>query len=88
MDLVNALFEGIGGFIILLNIFKIHKDKEIKGFHWVVLLFFTSWGYWNLFYYPHLGQYLSFICGVGVVLSNTIYLSMVLYYTHKKNKLE
>ena len=85
-DLINACFELGGGFIILLNISKVYKDKEVKGFHWVVLLFFTLWGYWNLYYYPYLHQWLSFIGGLSIVSSNTIYLSMIIYYMLKSNK--
>lgn len=85
-DLINASFELCGGAVIFLNIFQLYKDKELKGFHWGVLLFFTSWGYWNLYYYPHLHQWLSFIGGLSVVSSNTIYLSMVIYYMLKSDK--
>lgn len=85
-DLINACFELSGGCIILLNVRQLYKDKELKGFHWGVLLFFTVWGYWNLYYYPHLQQWLSFIGGISVVSSNTIYLSMVIYYMIRSNK--
>jgi len=82
-DIINALFETFGGVVILLNIFRIYKDKEVKGFHWLVLFFFTSWGYWNLWYYPYLNQWFSFFGGIGVVTTNTVYLGMVLYYMRK-----
>ena len=79
-DLANAIFEGLGAFVIFLNVKRILKDKQVKGFDWRVMLFFTLWGYWNLYYYPHLDQWLSFTAGLGIVVSNTIYTVLLVYY--------
>ncbi|WP_321471060.1 hypothetical protein [uncultured Paludibaculum sp.] len=71
-DLINGAFELWGGVFIFLNILQLLRDKQVKGIHWGSSLFFTSWGVWNLWYYPHLGQWASFaggavICGLNVV---------------------
>ncbi len=79
-DLINAIFEGLGGFIILLNVRRILQDKLVRGFDWRVMGFFTLWGVWNLYYYPHLGQWLSFVAGIWIVLVNAVYLSLMIYY--------
>lgn len=79
-DLANAAFEVGGGLIIILNIKRILRDKRVMGFDWRVMAFFTVWGYWNLFYYPHLDQWLSFFAGLGIVVTNTIYTVLLVYY--------
>lgn len=83
-DLANALFEVIGGLFILLSVRKLHRDKEVKGVHWAPVTFFTSWGVWNLYFYPAVGQWLSFWGGLSVCSVNFIWLSQILYYGYRR----
>jgi len=85
-DTINGIFELFGGLFILLSIIKLHKDKKVKGISWLAVVFFTLWGYWNLYYYPHLGQTVSFWGGIGVVTMNTIWLGQMGWYIRKENK--
>ena len=79
-DLINGLFELLGSVMLWKNVSQLYKDKEVKGVHWMATGFFALWGYWNLFYYPHLNQWWSFIGGVSIVIANTIWLLQMLYY--------
>lgn len=79
-DLVNALFELLGGFILLLDVGRIYKDRVLRGVHWGPKAFFTAWGFWNVFYYPHLGQWMSFVGGLFIVAVNTLWVVMALYF--------
>ena len=79
-DLINGAFELFGGFLLFLHCRQIIKDKEVKGVSWIAVAFFASWGYWNLYYYPHLHQTISFIGGIVVVIANTTWLILILYY--------
>lgn len=83
-DVINGLFEFLGAILILLNVKALIDDKEIKGVHWGPTVFFTSWGFWNLIYYPALDQWLSFAGGVALVLVNTWWLGLVIYYSNRK----
>ena len=83
MDLVNGSFEALGSLFILISILKLYKDKEVAGVSWIHVAFFSLWGVWNLFYYPHLGQVLSFIGGCLIVISNSVYTGMLVYYGRK-----
>jgi len=82
-DIINGSFESLGSLFILLSIIKLHKDKVVKGVSWIAVGFFAAWGYWNLFYYPHLGQWISFYGGVAIVITNTIWLIQLIYYSQK-----
>jgi len=83
-DLVNSLFEFSGGFFILLHCRRLFKDKQVKGVSIFATTFFTSWGYWNLFYYPHLDQWLSFIGGLFIVAANSVWVGMMIYYLRRE----
>ena len=82
-DLINGIFEIGGGLLIALNCLRLYKDKEVKGVSIAVVAFFTVWGYWNLYYYPSLNQWMSLAGGVIIVLANSVWVGMALYYGRK-----
>jgi hypothetical protein len=84
-DLINGTFESIGAFFILLSVIKLYRDKKVRGVSWVHVGFFATWGYWNLYYYPHLNQWFSFFGGLGIVVTNSIWLCQLIYYSKKEN---
>lgn len=81
-DKINGGFELFGGLFILLNVAKVWNDKSVAGVDWRAIAFFTLWGYWNLAYYPKLGQRASFWGGVVVAIVNTIWLSLLIWFTY------
>jgi hypothetical protein len=85
-DLINGLFEVFGGVFVVMNVYQIYKDKVVHGIHWGSTIFFTSWGIWNIFYYPHLGQWLSFYGGLFICLANVVWLIQRIYYSRKARK--
>jgi hypothetical protein len=84
-DLINGFYEFIGGLLLYRNVYQLYKDKQIKGVSILTTAFFASWGYWNLFYYPSLNQWMSFWGGACVVSANTIWVAQAIYYS-RKNK--
>lgn len=83
-DWLNGTFELLGGLFITLSCIKLHRDKKVRGVSFVHVGYFTLWGYWNIHYYPHLGQWLSFAGSLTVVLINTIWLAMMIHYIRKE----
>ena len=79
-DFINGAFESCGGLFCLMNCAAVIKDKGYRGIYVPAQAFFTSWGVWNLYYYPHLGQWLSFTGGLVIVISNAAYVGLCLYY--------
>lgn len=80
-DVVNGSYELLGAPFILLSVCKLYKDKKVQGVSWVHAGFFTTWGLWNLYYYPHLGQWCSFFGGIAIVAVNAVWLGQLIYYT-------
>jgi hypothetical protein len=85
-DLVNGLFEVFGGIAIWLNVKAILKDREVKGINWLTTVFFTTWGFWNLYYYPSLDQWASFWGGLVIVSGNSAWIYLVIKYKWQERK--
>jgi len=79
-DKINGAFEMFGGFFVCLNIHSVWTLKSVAGVSWVAVAFFTIWGYWNLFYYPNLGQKFSGLGAWFVAIANTVWLALLIYY--------
>lgn len=84
IDLINGGFELFGAVAIWGNVRRLWLDREVKGIDWKNIVFFWTWGLWNCFYYPALGQYLSFYAGAILALGNTIWVGMYVYMRWKK----
>lgn len=82
-DLINACFELATGILLFLNSWKLYKDKVVKGVHILPLMLITAWGFWNLYYYPHLDQWFSFWGGVVLVIANVLWFGLIIYYKLK-----
>jgi len=80
MDMINAAFE-FGGFLALVpSIMAIMRDKRVYGMSLLTPLFFTSWGWWNLFYYPSLDQVWSAVAAGLLASANSVYLALLFKY--------
>lgn len=79
-DLVNGCFEAFGGLFVLNHCRVLYKDKAVRGISVLSTVFFLSWGIWNLYYYPHLGQWLSFAGGLFIVIANVLWCYLLIYY--------
>lgn len=79
-DLINGLFESFGASVLWLNINRLIKDEYIAGVSIFPTMFYSVWGFWNLYYYPHLNQWYSFIGALGVVIANTVWTLLAIYY--------
>lgn len=85
-DLINGGFEIVAGFAQMLHIKSLYQHKLVRGVHWFPIAFFTSWGLWNLVYYPSLGQWISFWGGVLLVSVNAWRLGLMWYYIVKEKR--
>jgi hypothetical protein len=82
-DFVNGTFESLAGVSQFWNCWCLARDKKVAGVDWRVTFFFIVWGVWNLYYYPHLNQWWSFLGGVAIVLANLLWVCMAVYFKHE-----
>lgn len=80
-DLINGAFETLAGLFVLNHCRVLVKDKAVAGVSILSVAFFTTWGVWNLWYYPALGQTASFLGGLVVVAANLVYVGMLWLYS-------
>jgi Kef-type K+ transport system membrane component KefB len=83
-DIVNAVFEFGMACALTLNLYRLWRDKQVRGISLWGVVWPTMWGYWNLYYYPSLGQTASFIAGVFVVATNTSWVLLALKYKRQR----
>lgn len=87
-DLINSMFELFGAPFILLNCYRVYQDKSVAGVSIIATAYFVAFGAWNIYYYPSLGQMLSFYAGVALLSANALYVSLLIWYgVINKNKL-
>jgi hypothetical protein len=82
-DIVNGVFEFVGAIMCVLHAMKLREDKQLRGVSWIPFAFFTSWGFWNLAFYPAVGCWLSFYASVFLVSVNSYY--CYLMWLYRKN---
>ena len=83
-DLINGAFEFAGSMLTWMNVRQVHRDKGHAGVYVPAIAFFMSWGAWNLYYYPHLGQWWSLAGGVSLVAANVAWVLLLFYYGKKQ----
>jgi len=84
VDNVNGLFEVMGGAFVFMNVLRLYKDKSVRGVSPIATSFFVVWGYWNLYYYPSVGQIWSAFGASSVAVVHTIWLCQMIYYVRKE----
>ena len=82
-DMINGLFEAIGGALVLNHCRAVLRDKAVAGVSIFSTAVFSLWGFWNLFYYPHLDQWYSFGGGLVIVTANCLWVYLLLKYRRK-----
>ena len=82
-DLLNAAFEAAGVAFLTLSVKRLHREKRVAGVSPIHVAFFCVWGYWNLFYYPSLGQWWSAAAAGALALLQTVWLGQLIYYSRR-----
>jgi len=83
-DTINGLFEFSGALLTWMNVLRVYKDKGYAGIYLPAVVLFMLWGVWNLYYYPHLGQWYSFAAGCVLVAANISWVGLMCFYGRKK----
>lgn len=85
-DQINAIFEMMGALFMFPSLIKAYKEKHIAGISLLTPIFFSSWGLWNVFYYPLMMQPWSATAALFLFGFNFIWLFQVFYYSKKEKK--
>lgn len=80
-DLINGSFEAVAALFTLNHCRVLLRDRAVAGVSIASMAFFTLWGVWNLWFYPHLGQTWSFAGGVLLVAANAVYVALLFRFS-------
>lgn len=83
-DILNGIFEAGLSIFLWKGVLALRRDKEVRGFYWPTVVWTTAWGFYNLYFYPHLDQWASFWGGMFVVMANLTWLAHVAYYSRAR----
>lgn len=79
-DTINGLFELGMAIMLCLSVRRLWRERRVRGVSFWAVFWPTLWGYWNLYYYPSLGQWWSFAAGIAVVTANTTWVVLALLW--------
>jgi hypothetical protein len=79
-DIGNAVFEFGGAILNFVNVYRLAKDKKVRGVYYPAWILFTIWGFWNLYYYPSVDCWYSFLAGIFIVTANTAWVILAIRY--------
>ena len=83
-DIINSWFKVAGGVSTWYNCVKLFRARKVQGVSVTSAVMFNTWGFWNLWYYPSLDQWASFMGGLVIVSGNTAWVTMAIYWRHNK----
>jgi hypothetical protein len=83
-DLINGAFEIFGSVATWGTFHAIRKDRGYAGIRLPIMAFFTSWGFWNLYFYSHLAQWVSLVASLSLTAGNVAIIAAMMYYGRKK----
>jgi len=84
-DLINAGFEAFASLFIMNHARVIWITRQARGVSLLSAAFFVLWGFWNIWYYPHLGQIFSFYAGLAIMAANFFWIFTICYVRSKED---
>lgn len=82
-DAINGAFELGMAIALSISVVRLLREKRVQGWSIWSVAWPTAWGFWNLYYYPSLGQVVSFVGGIAVVTVNATWIAIACFYSRK-----
>lgn len=82
-DLVNGIFGVLGGLFIALSIAKLYQEKTVRGVSIVYVAFFTTWSWYQVYFFTTVNFWWSWAGAVGMMTANAIWLCQMVYYSRR-----
>ena len=84
-DQINSGFIFIAALFYVLNLFKLIKDKDVKGISKLSIVFFSLWNIWTLFFFLMVTEFWWTITAYIIVsVLNVTYIILMIKYGIKK----
>lgn len=84
-DKINSIFIFVAAVFYLLNLLTLYKDKNVKGYSKLSILFFAVWNFWTLFFFIQISEFWYTIAALALVSAlNLAYLLLMLKYIYRR----
>lgn len=84
-DVINSVLELGSAAIAWSNFYRIYKDRQVKGVHWINWNWYILWGFWDIFYiYPALNQPVTIYFATVKLIAHISWLSLAIYFLKYK----
>jgi len=84
-DKINSIFIFVAAIFYLLNLLTLYKDKSVKGYSKLSILFFAIWNFWTLFFFIQISEFWYTIAALALVSAlNFAYLLLMLKYIYRR----
>lgn len=80
-DFIAMCVSGFGGLLVWSNVYKLWKDKVVKGVNWFPSLYFMCGGCYSAFFLYHIHQHLAFYGTLITVCANAVWVTLAWIYT-------
>lgn len=84
--LVNAVFEGVGAILTWMDVYRLSRDKQVKGINPWSRAWWSAWGVSNLWYYSSVNDPFSFWAGAALALGNLVWCALAGGYAPLRGK--
>ncbi len=80
-DLINGFLDGASSILLWANVWRLSKDKRVRGTSIAPVAAIFLCGVWKMWYYPNLHQWAS-VVGAGLAMvANGVWVGQAVYYT-------
>jgi hypothetical protein len=80
LDQINAGFEMAGAISRTFDCVQLYRAKRFVGGSLFTAFFFLMWGFFNIVFYPSLGQTYSYLAALALTTMNALWLVMAMYF--------
>jgi hypothetical protein len=84
LDQFNSIFPFIASFAIIMNIYKLSKDKKVLGIHWASPLIAYTGQLSGIYFMYTLEQFWTMSGGIVFLVLCLVWYSMMIYYNYVK----
>lgn len=84
-DLITGLVNTVAGLLVWTNVYRVWKDKQVKGANLLPAVYFTVAGSWQVYFLFSLHQLFAVVGGLTIMFGNLSWVLLATYYRYRKN---
>jgi hypothetical protein len=82
-DTINSIFQFAAAGVIWTNVFKLWRDKVVRGVYWPFSALFAAGSVWSVYFFVSLHQWHSVFGALLLAAANITWLTLAAYYMRR-----